>query len=577
MSRATALAVALLAALLALTSCSTVPSASPVVEITQAPARVPQAVGIEPLPPEAGASAEEIVRDFINAAASTVRRHPVARQYLTPEADQAWDPDESGISVIGTDLAVVTTDAGAVTVTANLIGTVDPRGIFTAAERGLFTRTFSLQQVDGEWRISTPPDGLIMLEPDFRRLYDGVAAYFLDWTGQRVVPDPRYLIRGDSQPTALVERLIAGPSAPLAAGVRNPLSEAELVRGVTVQGQTATVELTGLPAEPAPLLAEISAQLVWNLQQLDRPRISNVVVLLDGEPVTPAGVPVQQTVEDWASFDPDAAPVDGVGHYIDAGAVKTVAEGQPVPGPAGTGEYGLTSAAIAADSASGQLSFLTGVRTDAGGATLLAGDYGGGLTEVLRAGTLSAPTVAATRTEAWVVRDGAELVRIPKGGPPQPVAAPTLPGLGRTEVLQLSPDGVRAAVVVDGPQGRRLHVGTVVRSEDGAVVLRDLRNVAPTLAGVIDVGWRDSGNLLVLAGDEGEDRIVPYSVGVDGWGLTLVPTSGLPSQPTALGVAPLRQPLVSAGDTVWQLAGGTWVTLVRGAEPLPGTAPFYPL
>ncbi|WP_346619965.1 LpqB family beta-propeller domain-containing protein [Blastococcus montanus] len=567
--------VALLVAALFLASCSTVPTASPAVVITQAPARAQESVGIEPLPPAAGASAEEIVRDFIDAAASTVRTHPVARQYLAPTAAETWD-DASGISVIGTDFAAVTTAPGVVTVTANLIGTIDPRGIFTVADRGVFTRTFRLEQIDGQWRIIDPPDGLIMLEPDFRRLYDQVDAYFLDPTGERVVPDPRYLISGAAQPTVLVERLIAGPSTTLAAGVQNPLGGAELTRAVTVEGQTATVDLTGLPADSA-LLDEISAQLVWSLQQLSRPRISNVVVLLDGEPVTPDGVPRRQATEDWASFAPDAVPVDSVGHYLEGGALRTVPAGEPVPGPAGTGEYGLGSAAVAADTASGRLSFLTGVRSDPSGDTLLAGDYGGQLAPALTAGTLSAPTVAATRTEAWVVRDGTEVVRVPAGGPPQAVTAPTLAGLGRADVLQLSPDGVRAAVVIEGTDGRRLYVGTVVRSEDGAVVLRDLRNIAPTLAGVIDVGWRDSGNLLVLAGDEGEDRIVPYSLRVDGFGLAPVPTSGLPSQPTAVAVAPTRQPLVSAGGYIWQLAGGTWATLVRGAEPLPGTAPFYPL
>ena len=575
MSRRAAVVAALLVAALPLVSCSTVPTSSPTVEITQAPARAPQAVGIEPLPPEVGASAEEIVRDFINAAASAVRRHPVARQYLAPGAAETWD-DASGISVIGTDFALVTTDAGAVTMTANLIGTVDPRGVFTVAQRGVFTREFRLEQIDGEWRITDPPDGLIMLEPDFRRLYDEVDAYFLDPTEQRVVPDPRYLIRGESQPTALVERLIAGPSAPLAAGVRNPLTGVELTRAVTVEGQTATVELSGLPPGHSPLLEQISAQLVWSLQQLAQPRINNVTVVLDGEPVTPGGVPRQQTVEDWASFNPDTVPVDGVGHYLEAGALRTLPGGEPAPGPAGAGAYGLSSAAIAADTGTGRLSFLVGVRDDPTGATLLAGPYGGELAPVLNADALSAPSVAATRTEAWVIRDGSEIVRVPAGGPPQPVTAPTLTGLGRADGLQLSPDGVRATVVVEGPQGRRLHIGTVVRSDDGSVVLRDLRDVAPTLAQVIDVGWQDSGDLLVLAGDEGEDRIVPYSVGVDGWGLTPVPTSGLPSQPTSLGVAPSRQALVSAGDTIWQLAGGTWVTLVRGAEPLPGTAPFYP-
>ena len=78
--------------------------------------------------------------------------------------------------------------------------------------------------MDGEWRIANPPNGLIMLEPDFERLYDRRLAYFLDPTGTRVVPDPRYLISGEAQPTALLNRVLEGPSAALSAGVRNPLS-----------------------------------------------------------------------------------------------------------------------------------------------------------------------------------------------------------------------------------------------------------------------------------------------------------------------------------------------------------------
>ncbi|RBY96462.1 hypothetical protein DQ237_07360 [Blastococcus sp. TF02-8] len=577
MTRPLTLVVALLVTLLTVASCSTVPTSSPTVEIPQGPARETEAVGIEPLPPAPGASAEEVVRTFIDASASTVRRHPVARQHLAPEAAKTWS-DESGVSVIGTEYAVVARDdEGTVAVTANLIGTVDPRGVFSVAGRGVFTREFRLEQVDGEWRITDPPDGLIMLEPDFQRLYDELQAYFLDPTASRVVPDPRYLITGGSQPTVLVERLLGGPSSALAAGVSNPLNGVQLHRSVVVQDQVATVELTGLPRD-SPLLGQVCAQLVWTLQQPGGPRVDAVVVVVDGEPVAPEDVPEEQTVEDWASFDPDAMPVDGVGHYLQDGALRTATDGRPSPGPAGAGAYGLTSAAISADPATGRLSFLAGVRPEGNGATLLAGPYDGDLAPVLGGSTLSAPTVAGTRAEAWVVRDGATVVRVPAGAPPQPVTAPTLAGLGRADVLQLSPDGVRAAVVVDGPEGRRLYVGTVVRSpEDGSVVLRDLREAAPTLAQVIDVGWRDSSSLMVLAGDESKDRIVPYSVGVDGWGLTRMTTSGLPSQPTSLAVAPDRPALVSAANTVWELNGGTWVTLVRGAEPLPGGAPFYPL
>jgi hypothetical protein len=567
--------VPLLALLLAVSGCSTVPSSSPTVQIPQSPSRPAEVVGIEPLAPEPGATPEEIVRSFIDAAASTRPGHPVAREHLAPEPAGSWS-DEAGITVLSPDYAAVTTEQGSVAVTANVVGTVDGRGVFTPGGPGVFIRQFTLEQVGGEWRISDPPDGLIILEPDFERLYTEAAAYFVDPTGQRVVPDPRYLINGEAQPTALVQRVLDGPSATLAAGVRNPLNGVELRSAITLTGQSAIVDLTGLPAEPAPLLSEICAQLVWTLDGLPQTPIRSVQIRVDGEPVGIQGVPAEQTVQDWTSFDPDAVPVNAVGHYLNAGALHTVASGAPTPGPAGTGAYGLSSAAVSA-SRTGELSFLVGVRADVAGATLFAGPYAGELAPVLTGGRLSAPSVAATRSEAWVVRDGTSVVRVPDGGAPQAVNAPTLPGLGVADALRLSPDGVRAALVLDGPEGRSLYVGTVVRAEDGSVALRDLREIAPALSQVADVTWRDSGSLLVLAGDAGEDSIVPYAVGVDGWRLTEVPTAGLPSQARSIAAAATRQPLVNAGGTIWQLAGGTWVTLIRGREPLPGTAPFYPL
>jgi hypothetical protein len=562
----------LLALLLGVSACSTVPSSSATVQITQAPSRPAETVGIEPLPPEPGATPEEIVRGFIDAAASARPGHPVARQHLAAKAAGSWS-DEAGITVLSPDYATVATQADAVTLTANPVGTVDPRGVFTVGGTGVFTRQFTLEQVDGEWRISDPPDGLIILEPDFERLYVERDAFFLDPTKQRVVPDPRLLIKGDAQPTALIQRVLDGPSGAIAAGVSNPLSGVQLRSAVTVTDQSAVVDLTGMTADPAPVLSEMCAQIVWTLAPMSR----TVEIRVDGEPVNIDGVPDDQTVEDWTTFDPDAVPLDAVGHYLSGGALHTASSGAPTPGPAGTGVYGLASAAVSADPRTGKLSFLVGVRPDVAGATLYAGPYGGDLAPVLTATTLNAPSVASTRSEAWVVRDGTDVVRVPAGGAPQAVNAPTLQGLGRADVLRLSPDGVRAALVVDGPGGRGLYVGTVVRAQDGSVELRDLRDVAPSLSQVVDVAWGDSGSLLVLAGNVGGNRVDPYEVGVDGWGLSTVPTAGLPSQPESIAAAPTRQPLVDAGGTIWQLVGGTWVTLVRGAEPLPGTAPFYPL
>jgi hypothetical protein len=572
-SRPSALRVllAVLAAVL-LGACSTVPSSSPTVQVTQAPTRPSDDVGIEPLSPEPGATPEEVVRGFIDAAASTVHGHPVARQHLAPQAAKSWS-DEDGITVLSPNYSTVATDSGGVQLSSRLVGTVDTQGVFTVGDGEVFTRTFELQQVKGQWRITDPPPGLLILEPDFERLYDERDAFFVDPTGQRLVPDPRYLIAGAAQPTTLVQRVLDGPSAALAEGVRDPLAGAQLRRAVTVTARGVTVDLTGIGNQPAPVLSQICAQLVWTLDQLS---LSNVQVLVDGEPVDVPGVPAVQGTDDWVSFDPDASPANGMGHYLQDGALRTV-DGKAAPGPAGSGAYGLTAAAVATDAKSGNPATVAGTTGGAGGAQLLVGSYGGDLTPVLTAGSLSAPTMAATRSEVWVVRDGSTVVRVPTGQPAQIVDAPTLPGLGRATRLRLSPDGVRTAVVVDGPAGLTLYVGTVVRSADGGVALRDLVAIAPSLSSVVDVAWEDSSTLLVLAGDPQQGRTVPYTVGVDGFGLDAVSTAGLPSQPTEIAASPGRQPLVASASTIWARAGGTWVTLLPGQQPLRGAAPFYPV
>ena len=98
----------LVALLLALTACSTVPSASGTVQIPDVPSRPVETVGVEPLPPEPGATPDEIVRGFIEAAASFQTGHPVARQHLSPEAAGSWS-DETGITVLSPDYATVPT------------------------------------------------------------------------------------------------------------------------------------------------------------------------------------------------------------------------------------------------------------------------------------------------------------------------------------------------------------------------------------------------------------------------------------------------------------------------------------
>ena len=133
-----------------------------------------------------------------------------------------------------------------------------------------------------------------------------------------------------------MERLVQGPSATLSTGVSNPLAGAGLARTITVEDQVATVDLTELDIDATTPLRELSAQLVWSLTRLDDQTIRSVVITLDGEPLLLDGVPLEQTTDDWTAFDPDATPLETVGHYLDAGVLRTVEDGAPAPGPAGT-------------------------------------------------------------------------------------------------------------------------------------------------------------------------------------------------------------------------------------------------
>jgi len=61
-------------------------------------------------------------------------------------------------------------------------------------------------------------------------------------------------------------------------------------------------------------------------------------------------------VDTWGALDPDAAPVDAVGHFLLDGALWTATDApSPAPGPAGEGVYGLSSAAVATDPSTGEL------------------------------------------------------------------------------------------------------------------------------------------------------------------------------------------------------------------------------
>ncbi|MBA3368341.1 MAG: GerMN domain-containing protein [Geodermatophilaceae bacterium] len=556
---------------LVISGCSTVPTASAPVAITQVSGGVDEPIGVEPLSPEPGASPEEIVRGFIESSASTVQGRPVSREYLVAAQAETWD-DTASITVIEPELSAVTSGPeNAVRVTGQLVGTVDRAGIFTP-EIDEFAIEIPVVLENDQWRISEPRAGIYITRTDFERAYEQRDIYFLDATSRFVVPDPRFFVRdGRVQSTQLVERLLAGPSLWLSPAVVNELADMRLVSNVLVTGRQARVDLRqdGEPSNED--LEGLSAQLVYTL--LGQLSIQSLEITVNGtDPQLPGVGPVQE-LSDWLSFDSDSGGATGVGHYIDAGGVRTQ-DGNPIPGPAGTAAYGLTSAAVSIDESTGEPLSLAGLAVSGQSSTLYVGPYGGELAEVLPGSRLTAPTWSPVAEEVWTVLNGSDVFRIPTGAAGQPVPAPELAGTGAVRAFHLSRDGARAALIIETAAGPALFIARVERTQD-TVTVRSPVAIAPSLSGVRDVSWTSAGSLIVLAIEPGGDQIVPYTIGVDGWGITELTTDGLPGEPDAVAAAPNRA-LVSAGGTVWQFTLEVWAVLIRGQAPLPGTAPFYP-
>jgi len=559
---------------LLLSGCSTVPTESAPVAITQLDGGVDQPVGVEPLSPEPGAIPEEIARGFIESSASTAPGRPVSREYLTAQSKESWD-DTASITVIEPEISAVTSGSDtAVTVTGTLVGTVDQAGIFTP-EIDRFSVAFPVVLEDEQWRISEPPAGIYITRIDFARAYEQRDIYFMDGTGRFVVPDPRFFVRGGRvQSTQLVERLLSGPSLWLAPAVVNQLADMELVSNVLVTGRRARVELSQDRERSNESLEGLSAQLAHTL--LGQLSVQTLEVTLNGNPLQLPGIGVVQELSDWLSFDPDAdaAAVTGVGHYLDAGAVRTQ-DGNPIAGPAGEGLYGLTSAAVSIDENNGELLSLAGLADTGPSATLYVGPYGGDLAPVLTGPRMTAPSWSGVAEEVWTVLNGSDVVRIPTGGPAQAVSAAELAGIGVVRAFELARGGSRAALIIDTPSGPALFLARIQRTADTISVSGPLA-IAPSLTGVRDVAWTSADSLIVLATDPSGGQVVPYTIGVDGWGINELTTDGLPGEPDSVAALPNRASLVSATGTVWQLVTEVWAVLIRGQAPLSGSAPFYP-
>lgn len=561
----------LVACLLVLTGCSGIPERSDPVVVGPAPApgdEADQGNGIQPGGPDRDASSDAIVRGFIKALTATDTTYAVAREFLTPEVAKSWTPSEEVTIIEPSNVANPGVEEGSVQFAATRVAKVDVRGVYHV-DSGAIDYDFELVQVAGQWRITNPPAELIIDRTSFGSLYKDASIYFADPSGGRLVPDVRYFRTNPQQrANRLIQALIDGPVGTLTDGVRNELGGAAKLRSAVNHRQDPiTIDLSGLGQKTEAQLRVASAQIMWTLQDLgvQTARITN-----DGEPLDIAGVGETQEISDWADFDPNHLPFNATAYYIDGGAVLTDTA-EKVPGPAGTGEYSITEAAVSING--------TRIAAVSAGSTppvLRTGAINEQLSVIDLPGTtsLSAPTWGPSSEEFWIVRNGSEIMRVSAKGAPKIVSTQGLTDVGQIRRIALSRDGVRLAVLAGQPGGPgRLYLATVQSSADSVSLLQPV-----PLAANLDVSavvWRDARTLAVLGRPTTPGSVLPFTLLIDNSSLSVLPAPVLSGETLAIAAAPDRPFLCSINQNILRLQDSAWVSLVGGIA-VTGSRPFYP-
>jgi Lipoprotein LpqB beta-propeller domain/Sporulation and spore germination len=516
--------------------------------------------------PQDGADPLTIVQGFLSASASVDTL--VARNFLAPEA-RGWRPftkitvyDDSAI-----DISQVPEDKVALRAPVRAI--IDAEGVYQLAAPGEELRVdFQLRQDDGQWRISSTPEGLLISPTDLERAFRSVNLYFTDPSLNTLVPDPVVLPIRDRFETTLVNRLLEGPTSRLDGSVGSGFASGiDLLGPVAIENGVALVNLEEAASEASEAERRaMAAQLVATLRQL--PDVSDIGVQVAGTDVRLPGVTQPMPRDAWPTFDPDAVAGELVAAFRSDVRIGSLADNGRVgsiPGDAGIGTVSLRFPAMGLDG-DNRVAGLDASRT-----TLLVGLLAADqpITSRLTASDLTAPSwdgtgavwvasgPASGPSQAWVVRDGQQPIAVEL--PPE-IAA------GSITALRVARDGTRVALVVGLENRSRLFLGRIERTAAASspVAVRSIYEVDPALLEVIDVSWQDSASLAVLVSDGSGLRQLSV-VTVDGF--HALPVSGL-TDAVSIAAAPGNRLLAATADgRLYQYSGASWLFVTWGAEP----------
>ena len=488
--------------------CATVPTSGPVERHTPQAVGVNSGVRVDPLPPADGASQLLVVEGFLHAMSVYQPDYAIARQYLTPSANRAWHP-ESGVQVYGDGVPPTAYDQ-TVILQAPLTGTVDSTGAYKPGPGSVESRNFMLvKDAAGQWRISNPPEGLLVSRYVFTTNFTPVTLHFLDTSGSALVPDPRFFASGDQALAAAVRAQLAGPSAWLAPAVRRLDADGVTVTDVTVdENGTAAVELGGTAErlsvdQRRTLLAEVAVTLSGFSQ------VNTVAVSGNGQVWRDESGQSKVGLSSFRQLSPTGA--DGRVLFLVRGHKL-----ERMSNPSDWSSFDAVETGLVRPeqiAVSSDLSQVAAVSL--GGTVLDVGQVGSDKPQRVRTGTGLLRPAFARDGQLWspVAADPTGL-QVFKGDQRIKVTVSGLPRQG-VQAMALAADGSRVAMILKQGTTNVVGIARVERSA-GAVTVTGWRAVDLALstgdsAVALDVGWISQTELGVLVGGSGDTSVVKVS------------------------------------------------------------------
>ena len=450
--------------------------------------------------PISGREPDLLLRDFYANSANPLKQYAQARNYLTPDANNQWKPGPETVIIDRIGMSRNSTagaDHVSYTVTGTIVGTLGEGGAYNPRNED-YRAVVTLERRDGEWRIAELPNQAIIERTELRNRYIPRDLYFFDPTGNTLVPDRRWMFAGtNTQDTALISLLLAGPSPTLAPGVMDELPNS----AAYTRTNNGVYELTGLSSLSEAARRRLAAQLTWTLAlaEISEPFSFSI----DGDLVRNDRNNPKLSVNDFPEYNPSASGTSaGVLYALTNGKASSISDGNvvAVPGFLGT-NGGIESMDVASLNHTNVAASV--VTTNAEGdkkSQLYMGPVDGDSTKILTAATLTKPTFEANSQAVWTVMDGNKVMRVAQSSSSSSISQTEVDtselgeNHGDISVLRLSPTGVQAAFIVDG----RVYVATVARPTAGDRKLTNVRELVPAIGdSAITLEWSVNSTLLV--------------------------------------------------------------------------------